>query len=199
MKFRPVILAGLVGLQPGAADRTYKSRPDLSPPHLKITVPASALVDEGYLFVAPSSHVPGGTPQPDPYIFDSTGELIWSGYGYFGPAASNFHPARWRGHGDVLIAFGGAMSWFRGHSHVHHKIVDSRYQTIREVRSGGHYPSDSHELNVVDKRSALVGSYSPHEIDLGPYGGERTRPGFSSIYYRVGRVSLQFPIYSGRH
>lgn len=172
MKFPAATLVGLSAVPLGSADWTYKSRPDLSPPRLNITVPASALVETGYLFVAPYGDSREGTPQQGPYIFDTAGELLWSGFGYFAPVTANFQPARWRGHGDVLLAFEGAMNRYRGHGHGHHKIMDTHYQTIREVRSGGPYLSDMHEFHVVNERTALVGSYTPREMDLKLYGGD---------------------------
>jgi hypothetical protein len=153
------------------ADRTYKSRPDLSPPRLNVTIPATAQVEAGYLFVAPYSANEHGTPQSAPYILGNDGDLVWSGYGYFAPASANFQPARWGGR-DVLFAYEGTLNPRKGHGHGHHKLLDQHYQTIREVRSARHYLSDLHEFNIVDKRTALVGSYTPREIDLTAYGGD---------------------------
>lgn len=36
-----------------AADWQFRSRPDLAPPRLNITIPATSDVEKGYLFVAP--------------------------------------------------------------------------------------------------------------------------------------------------
>ncbi|KAI0137058.1 ASST-domain-containing protein [Xylariales sp. AK1849] len=152
------------------ADRTYKSRPDLSPPRLNITLPATHGVEEGFLFVAPYSWNDDGTRQSSPYILDNEGDLVWSGFGYFAPTAANFQPARWKSK-NVLFAYEGTLNRFRGHGHGHHKILDQNYQTVREVRSAGHYLSDLHEFNIVGERTALVGSYTPREMDLKPYGG----------------------------
>lgn len=155
------------------ADRLYKSRPDLAPPILNITIPSTS-AEQPYIFISPYSWDVEGTPQSGPYIVDNTGELVWSGYGYFNPVTANFQPARWKGQ-DVLFGYEGTINKFRGHGHGHHKIVDQHYQTIREVRSAGHYLSDMHEFNVVNETSVLVGSYTPREIDLTPYGGDENQ------------------------
>lgn len=80
-----------------AADWQFKSRPDLAPPRLNITIPATKDVEKGYLFVAPfagfadsvetGSH---GPCQAALYIFRDDGELVWSGYGYYSIWATNF-------------------------------------------------------------------------------------------------------------
>lgn len=188
----PLAISLLLGL--AGADRTYKSRPDLAPPRLNITVPASSQeIEAGYLFVAPyglpfGSHTPA---QPGPYILTDDGtELVWSGFGYFAPWTANFRSvtvtvaaAGQEGDGEsegegnvVLVAYEGAMNPLRGHGHGHHKILDSRYRHFREVRSGGHLLSDPHEFEIVPGgRTALVGSYTPREIDLRPFGGDESQ------------------------
>lgn len=45
---------GLLALG-AVADEQYKSRPDLSPPRLNITIPATEDVGSGYIFLCPYS------------------------------------------------------------------------------------------------------------------------------------------------
>src|SRR3979411_3181585 len=70
-----------------SANWKYKSRPDLAPPTLNITIPATKDVKKGYLFMAPFAGYPEGTHhgplQAAPYIFTDTGDLVWSGFTYF--------------------------------------------------------------------------------------------------------------------
>ena len=78
-----------------AADWQYKSRPDLAPPRLNITIPANTTnkdgvgVEKGYLFMAPFAGYPDtpteqhGPRQAAPYIYRDDGDLVWSGYGYY--------------------------------------------------------------------------------------------------------------------
>lgn len=159
-----------------AANWQYKSRPDLSPPTLNITVSTTA--DElslGYIFVAPYSFVPWsertahGPLQPGPYIFTSAGELVWSGFGYFTGWATNFQVAKWEGE-DILFAFEGSRNTAHGHSHGHAKLLNRNYETVKEVRGGNHEVLDLHEFHIVDQKTALVESYSPLPYDLQRYG-----------------------------
>lgn len=98
-----------------SADWQFKSRPDLAPPRLNITIPATADVDKGYLFLAPFAGLPDkageqhGPRQAAPYIFRDDGDLVWSGYGYFSIWAANFQKSRWKGK-DILFAFEGDHS-----------------------------------------------------------------------------------------
>jgi len=107
-----------------SADWRYKSRPDLSPPTLNITIPASAHVSPGYLFLAPFSGYPEvssgpgstrhGPLQAAPYIFTDTGDLVWSGFTFFSIWATNFQVVRWKGR-DVLASFEGSHNAAYGH------------------------------------------------------------------------------------
>lgn len=98
-----------------SADWQFKSRPDLAPPRLNITIPATADVEKGYLFLTPFAGLPDkageqhGPRQAAPYIFRDNGDLVWSGYGYFSIWSVNFQAASWNGK-DVLFAFEGDHS-----------------------------------------------------------------------------------------
>jgi hypothetical protein len=183
------LIRGLVHLHHCKADGTYRTRPDLAPPRLNVTIPASTQVEQGYIFVSPYSSGEAGTPQSGPYILDNSGGLVWSGYGYFSPTVANFQPARWKGQ-EVLFGYEGTLNRFRGHGHGHHKIVDKHYQTIREVRSASHYLSDLHEFAIVNEETALVGSYTPRQLDLRPYGGDENQTWI--IEYILQGRSLQY-------
>ncbi|RSL84254.1 hypothetical protein CEP52_016486 [Fusarium oligoseptatum] len=155
------------------ADGSYRSRPDLSPPHLNITIPCQGRCESGFLFVAPftsfADPVDHGPLQQGPYILTDTGELVWSGYTYFSTWSGNFQAARWKGK-DVLFAFEGAHNSLHGHGHGHHTFLDQTYQNIRELRAGHHLLSDKHEFIVVNETTALFQIYHPKQINLTPYG-----------------------------
>lgn len=168
-----LVLALLLNV--AAADWRYKSRPDLSPPTLNITARATPEAAPGYVFVSPYSWLSWDAPiahgplQPAPYIFTSTGELVWSGFGYLSGWAGNFQAAKYRGE-DVLFAFEGSRNTQHGYSHGHAKILDKHYETIKEVRSGYYALLDLHESQIVDEKTALVESYRPIPFDLRKYG-----------------------------
>lgn len=148
------------------ADWQFRSRPDLAPPRLNITIPATSSVSPEYLFVAPfaglttGSGEPHGPLQAAPYIFRSNGDLVWSGYSYFSIWATNFQAARWLGQ-DVLVSFEGDHNAAYGHGHGHVTILNQHYETVRELRAGKHKMIDKHEFHVVDGKTALVQIYQP--------------------------------------
>ena len=83
--FTPHLLpAATLLLQLAHADWQFRSRPDLAPPRLNITIPATESVEKGYLFIAPFAGLPDtpteqhGPRQAGPYIFRDDGDLIWS-------------------------------------------------------------------------------------------------------------------------
>jgi len=170
-----IIIIILASICPAFANWQFKSRPDLSPPTLNITVPSTAEVSPGYLFVAPYTGIswelplPHGPLQPAPYIFTSTGKLVWSGFGYISGWTANFQAARLNGE-DILFAFEGSRNTKHGHSHGHAKILDRNYETIKEVRGGNHGLLDLHEFHVVDEKTALVETYAPVPFELREYG-----------------------------
>ncbi|OCK73754.1 hypothetical protein K432DRAFT_420604 [Lepidopterella palustris CBS 459.81] len=143
----------------------YKSRPDLSPLTLNITVSATSELSPGLILVAPYSGVSWDSPlthgplQPGPYIFTSGGELVWSGFGYVIGFVANFQAAKWKGE-DVLFAFEASRITKHGHGHGHAK----------EVRGGNTALLDIHEFHVVGEKTTLVESYNPVPFDLKKYG-----------------------------
>lgn len=162
---------------PVCADWQYKSRPDLAPPVLNITVSPTSATSSGYIFIAPYSGLNWTSPnahgplQAGPYIFTSSGELVWSGFGYITGSVVNFQAAKWNGK-DVLFAHEAALNYRRGHGHGHVKILDNHYETIKEVRGANNALLDIHEFHILDEKTALVESYKPTPFDLHSYGAE---------------------------
>ncbi|OBT85039.1 hypothetical protein VE02_07158 [Pseudogymnoascus sp. 03VT05] len=137
----------------------FKSRPDLTPPKLNITIPATADVESGYIFIAPFAGFPEGTRhgplQAAPYIFTDTCDLVWSGFTYFSIWATNFQAGRYKGK-DVLFSFEGSHNAAYGHGHL---------------RAGNHRLTDKHEFIITNEKTALIHIYHPVPYDLSPYGG----------------------------
>lgn len=110
--FLPAVAAISILCSTAAADWQYRSRPDLAPPRLNITIPAANNTEQGYLFLAPFAGFPDtsseqhGPRQTGPYIFTDTGDLIWSGYGIYSIWSTNFQAGRWKGQ-DILFSFEG--------------------------------------------------------------------------------------------
>lgn len=157
------------------ADGQYKSRPDLSPPRLNITIPATDDVAPGYLFLCPySGFVLGngydGPEQPAGYIFRDNGDLVWSSMGYLSGWVGNMQVRTWKGE-PVITALQGTLDSFHGHGFGHPTILNNRYETLRELQGGNHKIISIHEFNLLDSSSALSEIYQPTPMDLSPYGG----------------------------
>ncbi|AOA63315.1 Putative arylsulfotransferase [Komagataella phaffii CBS 7435] len=156
------------------ADWQYRTRPDLSPIELNITIPATDdKVSPGFLFAAPFSGYDQdnthGPRQPGAYIFTDKGELVWSGFSYFANWQANFQASRINGE-NVLFAFEGTHNPGYGHGHGHITILNNRYETIKELRAGNHRISDKHEFHVKDEKTGLIQIYHPVPKDLSDYG-----------------------------
>ncbi|KAK1767869.1 ASST-domain-containing protein [Phialemonium atrogriseum] len=152
------------------ADWQYRSRPDLSPPRLNITVPAGDGIAPGYIFVGPYPGVGGGPEQPAAYIFRNDGDLVWSGLGYLAGWAANIQVAEYQGR-PVLQAFQGSVDVSHGHGFGSAVLLDQHYRQIEVVRSPTNKLLDLHEFRIVDGKTALVEIYQPIPYDLRPYGG----------------------------
>lgn len=171
------ILASALLLGGSLADWQFRSRSDLAPPRINITIPAADDVEQGYLFVAPFAGLPDtpseqhGPRQAGPYIFRDDGDLVWSGYAIFSIWSTNFQAARWGGE-DVLFSFEGDHNAGYGHGHGHITFVDQHYETIRELRAGNHKLVDKHEFHVVNEETGLIQIYQPVARDLTPWGAK---------------------------
>jgi hypothetical protein len=169
-----LLLAALGHRQLVVADWQFRSRPDLAPPRLNITIPAADTVEKGYLFVAPFEGYRDvwrhGPLQPGPYIFRDNGDLVWSGFSIFSIWAANFQAARWKGK-DILFSFEGSHNPGYGHGHGHVTILDQHYETIRELRAGNSKFSDKHEFHIINEETAVLQVYQPLPRDLSEFGG----------------------------
>jgi hypothetical protein len=173
LKLRIVVtIVALASL--ACADWQYKSRPDLSPPILNITVASKEDTDNSFIFVSPFSGYPDiknhGPAQPGNYIYRDNGDLVWSGYAYFSIWSANFQKARWRGE-DILFSFEGDHNGAHGHGHGHTTILNQKYETIRELRAGNHKISDKHEFHIIDEKTALVQIFQPVPRNLSAWTG----------------------------
>ncbi|KAH8908483.1 hypothetical protein BR93DRAFT_893754 [Coniochaeta sp. PMI_546] len=170
----PVVTASLL-VQHALADWQFRSRPDLAPPRLNITIPATSEVEKGYLFLAPFAGLPDtpteqhGPRQAGPYIFRDNGDLIWSGYGIYSIWSTNFQAGRWKGQ-DIIFSFEGDHNAGYGHGHGHVTFMDEHYETIRELRAGNHKLVDKHEFHIVNEETGLIQVYQPVPRNLTAWG-----------------------------
>jgi len=142
--------------------RSFLSRPDLTPPAVTITTPASG-VQPGYVFTAPFT----GPGQYGPLIVDDRGEPVW-----FAPrptaTAMNFRVQRYRGKPVLTWWEGKVGSGYGGGTGL---ILDSSYREIARVEAKHGDHSDLHEFLLTSRNTALVAIYSVRTADLSTVGG----------------------------
>ncbi|KAK0727665.1 ASST-domain-containing protein [Lasiosphaeria miniovina] len=172
-----VLAAAYTLLRIASADWQFRSRSDLAPPRLNITIPATKDAAPGYLFVAPFAGFPDtptaqhGPRQAGPYIFRDNGDLVWSGYGLYSIWSTNFQAGRWRGE-EVLFSFEGDHNAGYGHGHGHVTFMNQHYETIRELRAGNHKLVDKHEFHIVNEETGLIQIYQPVPRNLTAWGAK---------------------------
>lgn len=168
---RPAFLreapSDIVTDSPADAPHEYRSRPDLRPPVMDITVPADGTA-EGYIFLG--ARVRDG--QSGALVIDDTGEPVW-----FSPPPSHLdahYDVRVQEYqGEPVVTFAeanvrGPNGWRRGH----YVICDNAYQRIAEFGIGnGFAGGDHHELLLTAEGTALVGTYHPVAWDMSPFDG----------------------------
>ena len=180
-------------------DWQFRSRPDLAPPRLNITIPAAETVDKGYIFIAPFEGYRDvwrhGPLQPAPYIFRDNGDLVWSGFSIISIWAANFQAARWKGK-DILFSFEGAHNTGYGHGHGHVTILDQHYENIRELRAGNSKISDKHEFHIINEETGLIQIYQPVPRDLKPFGGSAEQQWIvNAIFQGTALITRSLTIY----
>lgn len=157
-----------------AADWQYRSRPDLTPPRLNITIRSDAHpLAPGFLFVAP---YPGAEPhskgpaQPAAYIFRDTGDLVWSGLGSFAGGVAGFGVSTYNGD-RVLYAFHGQRAETLGRAYGHHLLLNDRYEPVKTVKGRSTKLVSAHEFRIVNGHHAIVEIGSTRPVGLRPWGG----------------------------
>ncbi|CAI7632381.1 unnamed protein product [Penicillium viridicatum] len=142
----------------------YKSRPDIYPPVFNVEKSDPDKLSPGYIFITPYE-----LQNPGPYIYDNTGELVWSGWGVSGPGnAHGLHVCKYNG-ADHLCFFQGNQQ--KGYCRGHGIIMDKNYRVVRSVQPGGGMASsDMHEFRPInDGKTALMTIYQQRQFDMTPW------------------------------
>jgi len=142
--------------------RSFRSRPELSPPAVEITHQAHD-TGPGYIFVA----VKKGAGQDGPMIVDNLGRLVWFSKNRY---ATDFKVQRYRGE-PVLTWWEGKV--VSGHGVGEYVIFDDSYREIRRVQAGNGYRGDLHEFSITPRDTALLTSYVATPTDLSAIGGPK--------------------------
>jgi hypothetical protein len=142
--------------------RTFRSRPDFSPPAIRITTRAhdTAL---GYIFIAAKK----GAGQDGPMIVDDLGRPVWFSKDRY---ATDFKVQLYRGE-PVLTWWQGEI--VAGHGEGEYVIFDDSYREITRVQAGNGYRGDLHEFSITPQDTALLTSYVQTQTDLSPIGGPK--------------------------
>jgi hypothetical protein len=167
----------------------YHTRPELQPPLVDVTTPASPLTAPGFIFIAPYSD-PG---QVGPMIFDNSGQLVWFDPLPSGTEATNLQVQQLEGH-PVLTWWQGYIPE-QGFGEGVEVIANSAYhQSV--VRAGNGYVADLHEFRILPNDTALLTVFNPIRCDLaavhGPTDGAVTDGVFQELDLRTGLVRREW-------
>lgn len=135
--------------------QSFRSRPDLSPAAVTVTIDRAPLRD-GDIFVAPEL----GPVQSGPMILNPAGQLVW-----FDPMpvlanryAMNFRVQSLRGQ-PVLTWWQGTKLFGNGNGEG--VILNDHYQRIATVRAGNGLQMDEHEFLLTPRGDAYIVALSP--------------------------------------
>ncbi len=167
---------------------SYRSRPDLHPPAVKVTT-SSSDASPGYLFMAPKSW-PG---QSGPLIFDEHGRIVW-----FHPLPRGFKCYDFR---TATYLDKPVLTWWQGRKPQGNgggtgMIADSSYRVIAKIKGGNGYPVNIHEFRVTPQGTALILGYSAVGWNLRAVNGRSNQPVFDGIVMEIdiktGRVLFEW-------
>jgi Arylsulfotransferase (ASST) len=175
-----VALAGTLGCDPtrraGATASSspaehawsFRSRPDLHPPVIKVTTQAHDTAP-GYVFVAPKNGPDEAGPGQDGcVILDNDGQPVWLRLlQNEGKDVMNFKAQRYKGE--------TVLTWWEGHhtgyGQGEYVICDHSYGEIKRFGAGNGYEGDHHEFLITPEDTALITIYSKVHRDLSEVGG----------------------------
>ena len=141
--------------------RSFRSRPELSPPAIEITAQAHDDTAPGYIFVAPKK----GAGQDGPMIVDAQGQLVWFSKNRY---ATDFRAQTYQGE-PILTWWEGKV--VAGHGVGEYVIFDGSYREINRIRAGNGHKGDLHEFFITPENTALLTAYVPTQTNLSPIGG----------------------------
>jgi hypothetical protein len=168
-----VALSGALGCEPEEEERvperpgeawTFRSRPDLRPPRMRIDKPARGTAP-GYVFIA----LKRGEGQFGTLILDNDGEPVW-----VRPLENQeLYPMDFK-----VQLYGGepVLTWcdskvVGGHGSGEYVIADTSYREITRVRAGNGYQGDHHEFLITPQKTALLTAFGKVRADLTAIGG----------------------------
>jgi len=155
-----IALTSAPACKPSRSVWAFRSRPDLSPPAVDVTMQAHDTA-AGYIFITPGH---GGAGQGGSMILNDGGQVVW-----FRPLqgtqgrAMNLKVQTYRGR--------AVLTW--GEIPSDYVIFDSSYREIKRFRAGNGYNGDHHEFLISPQDTALITIYNPVPWDLSSVGGPK--------------------------
>ncbi|KAK6365309.1 hypothetical protein LTS17_011281 [Exophiala oligosperma] len=158
------LLLGVVNAQRKPDTLSFYSRPDLTPPALHVTLSEPESVTPGYIFMSPYQ-----ADQDSAVIYDTDGELVWSGYGLTGGGPVHaVHVCDYDDEPHVCF-FNGEQGL--GYARGHVEIWNTNLTAVAAVRAqNGISNIDMHENHLTrDGKAMFVTSYHPERYDLSDF------------------------------
>jgi len=169
---------------------SFHSAPEVHPPTVAVTHPASASDSREDIFTAPYS----GPGNDGPMIFAANGQLVWMEPLPENVEAANLQVQSYEGR-PVLTWWRGAIPQ-NGFGIGEEIVEDSSYRTIMRVQAGNGYRADLHDFRLQPNGTALLTVFSPMRCDLmsvgGPRNGDLNDSGFQEIDLRTGLVRREW-------
>lgn len=177
---QPVTLAG----------HDFVTRPDLHPPEMEVTTPATG-VGEGSILTAPIPPVAMGvgerlksSGQAGALITDNAGQPVWFKPDEPGAAIMNFQVQKYQDK-PVLTWWEGKVIVPPGYGNGAGVILDQAYNEVARVRTGNGVNADIHDFQITPQNTALLVGYQEVPQDLSSVGGPENGKVFECIVQEV--------------
>jgi hypothetical protein len=164
---------------PSSAElQSFVTRPDLTPPAVKVTRLSTTDTSPAYILLSVNNVIQGGPVQQGLMIIDRDGRLVW-----FEPVtATGVKPFDL----DVQVDRDRpVLTWWQGrlvgaHGAGTGYVIDGSYQPVQKVQAGGGLQIDLHELNVTSRGTALITAYEQVSTSYRPLGGSGSGPVYAA-------------------
>jgi hypothetical protein len=156
------------------ATQHFRSRPDLEPPVVAVTM-RSAASAPGYLFAAPYN----GAGPNGPMIFDEAGNPVWFHPVPAGTYATNLQIEQYSGR-PVLTWWQGSIT-AQGVGAGEELIDNASYQQVGRVNAGNGYRVDLHDFHIAPQNAAVFPVLNTIDCNLSPAGGPKAGAVVDSI------------------
>jgi hypothetical protein len=156
----------------------FYSRPDLRPPTLAVTTPASAATAPGYIMATPYA----GSSQVGPMIFDNSGQVVWFDPLPYGNEATNLQVQQLGGR-PVLTWWQGYIPP-QGFGEGVEMIANSAYQQT-QVHAGNGFYADLHDFHLNPNNTAMMTVFNTIHCDLSSVGGSHSAAVTDGVFQEV--------------